>query len=272
MNTVTRLFESCLTSGINPLYQDQESIHQLLLHEFKLSVPEKGKIFFYGAGCFNDHTRDIVKNALSRHFNCSSVTVQSDLMCAARSLCQNRPGIACILGTGSNSCYYDGHEIARQISPLGYVLGDEGGGAVIGRKFISDLLKNQLPAEIADRFHHYYKLTADQILEAVYKKPFPNRFLAQFTKFIHENIHEIPLKNLVSVCFDDFFIRNIMQYPEAQVLPVNFTGSIAYHFRDLLIESATRSGFITGIINASPLEGLIAYHVQNPQTSDAKKY
>lgn len=263
VNVETRLSESCTTSGINPLYHNEESIRQLLMREFTLSFSELDHLFFYGAGCINSNTTDIVQRALNRHFKSSSVTIQSDLMCAARSLCKDRPGIACILGTGSNSCYYDGTEISRHISPLGYILGDEGSGAVIGRKFISDLLKNQLPAYVTDRFYQQYQLTAGLILETVYKKPFPNRFLAQFTRFIHENIQEPKLKNLVKESFNDFFIRNIRQYPEAQHLPINFTGSIAYYFNDVLQESAAELGHKTGIISVSPMKGLIEFHLKN---------
>jgi N-acetylglucosamine kinase-like BadF-type ATPase len=143
---------------------------------------------------------------------------------------------------------------------LGYVLGDEGSGAVIGKKFMADLLKKQLPVPIADRFYQQYPLTSDQVLENIYKKPFPNRFLAQFTRFIHENIHENSLKNLVKESFNEFFTLNIRQYPEAQKLPIHFTGSVSFYFKDLLQESAAESGFQTGMITRSPMEGLINFH------------
>jgi N-acetylglucosamine kinase-like BadF-type ATPase len=261
VNAETRMFTTYQTTGINPLYQDKESIHQLLQHEYPLPVGTLHNIYFYGAGCINNQVKDMMQKILGEHFRCPSVTVHSDLMAAARSLCQNHEGIACILGTGSNSCYYNGQEIARHVSPLGYVLGDEGSGAVIGKKLISDLLKKQLPDNIADRFFKKYTLSTDQFLEHVYKKPFPNRFLAQFTRFIHENLQEDSLRTLVKDSFTEFFSRNIRQYPEAYKLPVNFTGSVAWHFRDILQESAEESGFRTGIITLKPMEGLIQYHL-----------
>jgi N-acetylglucosamine kinase-like BadF-type ATPase len=253
--------ETCQTSGINPMYQDEEAILKLLQQEITLHIPDGVKLFFYGAGCINNQANGIVQQALDGFFHSSAVSVETDLMAAARSLCQQAEGIACILGTGSNSCYYNGKEITRHVSPLGYMLGDEGSGAVIGRKFIADLLKNQLPKYIRDRFFSSTNFTAHQLLENVYKKPFPNRFLAQFTRFIHENMNECSLRNLVKDNFNDFFTRNIRQYPEAQHLPIQFTGSIAFYFEILLRDSANESGFRIGIITKSPMEGLIKYHL-----------
>jgi N-acetylglucosamine kinase-like BadF-type ATPase len=185
------------------------------------------------------------------------------MMGAARALCGRQPGIACILGTGSNSCYYNGMNIISNISPLGYILGDEGSGAVMGKKFMGDLLKNQLPGEIKEQFFSQYPLEPNEIVQKVYKAPFPNRFLAQFTHFIHEHIHEPTLSNLVRNSFIDFFQRNIKQYPEAAHLPVHFTGSIAYYFSSLLKEAAEHTGFRTGVITQSPMEGLLNYHMDN---------
>lgn len=260
VNSDTATVETCQTSGINPLYQDEENIFRLLKQEFVLKTTAQVTLYFYGAGCINPSVNETIRGALTRFFHPKGLFVDTDLMAAARSLCQDQPGIACILGTGSNSCYYDGREISRHVSPLGYVLGDEGSGAVIGRKFIADLLKNQLPEAVATRFFSTYDLTPHQIIERVYKNPFPNRFLAQFTRFVHDNLHEDAIRKLVTGSFDDFFARNIRQYPEAQHTPVRFTGSIAYHFELLLRKSAENAGFETGIITESPMEGLIHFH------------
>jgi glucosamine kinase len=261
VNTRNGSLETCHTSGINPMYQDEETIYKLLQKEFTLIIPDQITLYFYGAGCINHQVNETVNHALIRYFHPAGSFVDTDLMAAARSLCQRSKGIACILGTGSNSCYYDGHEIIRHISPLGYMLGDEGSGAVIGRKFIADLLKNQLPGDIRERFFRTYALTPHQIMEQVYKKPFPNRFLAQFTLFVHNNLQDRAVSNLVKNSFDEFFARNIRQYPEALQMPVHFTGSIAFHFESLLRESALNSGFEIGIITGSPMEGLIRYHL-----------
>jgi len=259
IDPVTRSIETSHTSGINPMYQDEDTIYRCLQSEFTLGVPAGTALYFYGAGCINDLVNDIIRKALGRHFH-ATAAVESDLMAAARSLCRNSEGIACILGTGSNSCYYDGNAIKRQVSPLGYMLGDEGSGAVIGRKFIADLLKNQLPETLGKKFFETNKLTPHAIMDHVYKKPFPNRFLAQFTEFIHDNLHEESMKKLVKNSFGEFFERNIRQYPEAQHLPLNFTGSVAFYFKSLLLEVASESGFGVGTITKSPMEGLINYH------------
>jgi glucosamine kinase len=249
-------------SGINPMYQDEETIFQLLQNEFTLSVREDVSIYFYGAGCMSNNANQTVAGALTRFFGCKPKFTGTDLMGAARSLCQNHEGIACILGTGSNSCYYNGSEIANQVSPLGFMLGDEGSGAVLGKKLVADVLKNQLPAPIREKFFDACKLTPGQIIEQVYKKPMPNRFLAQFTWFISSNLTEPSLRDLVLGCFHDFFIRNIRQYPEAQRMPIHFTGSIAWIFKTLLQESANLCGYETGLITQSPMEGLIKYHLR----------
>lgn len=260
VDKISRQAESITTSGINPLYQTEESILSLLNEEFKPGlIPDR--IYFYGAGCINPSVNSIVNKALQQYFRCNHVEVDSDLVAAARALCQRSAGIACILGTGSNSCYYNGSEIVRHVSPLGFMLGDEGSGAVLGRKLVADVLKNQLPADITAAFFNRYAFTAHEIIERVYKKPFPNRFLSQFTLFIQEHIGEENIRNIVSSGFTDFFNRNVRQYPEAKSRPVHFTGSIAFNFQEILKETAASLGYETGIITASPNEGLIRYHL-----------
>jgi N-acetylglucosamine kinase-like BadF-type ATPase len=152
-----------------------------------------------------------VANALSRFFGNAEIHVNSDLLCAAHALCGHSPGIACILGTGSNSCYYDGNEIVCNVSPLGYVLGDEGSGNALGRKLLSDILKNQLPPTIRDLFFETYQTTTGEIIDNVYCRPFPNRYMAQFARFVSANIACPELKSLASNCFREFFQRNVLQ-------------------------------------------------------------
>jgi glucosamine kinase len=262
VNPLNGISETCKTAGINPMYQDEETIYKLLHEEFTLQVPENVSVYFYGAGCFSNSVNQIVEQALHRFFGSKPEFTGTDLMAAARSLCGNHEGIACILGTGSNSCYYNGHEIASQVSPLGFMLGDEGSGAVIGKKLVADVLKNQVPASVREKFFDTYKLTQARIIEQVYKKPMPNRFLAQFTRFISDHPEESVLRDLVLTSFHEFFNRNIRQYPEAKRLPVHFTGSIAFVFQGLLQESAHACGFETGRITPSPMEGLIQYHLK----------
>jgi N-acetylglucosamine kinase-like BadF-type ATPase len=249
------------TNGINPFYQTEDEITRDL--ELSL-IPELTdlnieQIFFYGAGCSFPEKKAIVSNALGHHFKNITIEVQSDLLGAARSLFGHKQGIACILGTGSNSCFYNGKEILENVSPLGFILGDEGSGAVLGKTLIADCLKNQLPTEIKDKLLSQYKLTPAFILENVYKKPFPNRFLAKFCPFLLENIEKPSIYNIVYNSFDAFFVRNINQYPLGNV-HVSFIGSVAYYFRDILETVAAEHKTTIGKIEQNPIDGLIEYH------------
>jgi N-acetylglucosamine kinase-like BadF-type ATPase len=249
------------TSGINPFYQDKISIFHMLEKEFIWKINTPVRLFFYGAGCSGVDSKAIVYEPLNAFFKPATLSVESDLMAAAHSLCQHEAGLACIMGTGSNSCYYNGEEITKHVPSLGYILGDEGSGADIGRRLVADILKHQLPDTVAEHFFSTFHYTREEILEHVYKNPFPNRFLAGFATYVRENIGIPALRNLVKSGFNKFFTRNIRQYPEAGKHPVHFTGSIAWHFRDILTESATENGFRTGLITQSPMVGLIRFHI-----------
>lgn len=254
--------KSVSTPGINPFYQTEEEIENqisTLLYPELMGFSVK-KIFFYGAGCAFEDKKQIVKNAISVSFPKAQIEIEFDLLAAARGLFLKEKGIACILGTGSNSCFYDGKNIIHNVSPLGFILGDEGSGAVLGKKFAADCLKNQLPEKLKDKFLKQYDLTPAQIIESVYKKPFPNRFLAQFTRFLSENIAEPSIYNIVFDSFTEFFTRNIMQYNNYKDYPVCFIGSIAYYFKDVLEVAANELDIQIGIIYQSPMPGLIKYH------------
>lgn len=250
-----------VTDGINPFYQTDMEIIALLDDQLipKLEKIDIDNIYFYGAGCSFPEKKILVSRALVRFFGNSMIEIQSDLLGAARSLFQHGKGIACILGTGSNSCYYNGKEIEQNVSPLGFILGDEGSGAVLGKLFIADCLKNQLPAELKEKFLTSYELTQEMILENVYKKPFPNRFLAQFTPFLLENIEEPSIFNLVYDSFDAFLVRNVMQYPLEDTL-VGCVGSVAYYFRDTLEIVASERRIVISDIVQNPMKGLVKYH------------
>ena len=251
---------TCTTGGINPFQSGLDEIVYLLETEFTLPHTGISQIWFYGAGCaFPDKNR-MVANALSRYFGVSEIYVNSDLLAAAHSLCGKTQGIVCILGTGSNSCYYDGQKIVQNVSPLGYVLGDEGSGSALGRKLLSDILKNQLPATICNLFFDTYRVTIGDILDNVYRKPFPNRYLAQYAKFVSGNIGYPEMQTLAGNCFRDFFQRNVMQYEAARQLPVHFTGSIAFYFSEIIKKIAGEFGLAIGNISQDPMAGLVEYH------------
>ena len=258
---------TCTTGGINPFQSGFDEIIHLLETEFTLQHTDISVIWFYGAGCaFPDKNR-MVADALSQYFGVSEIHVNSDLLAAAHSLCGGRAGIVCILGTGSNSCYYNGQEIVQNVSPLGYVLGDEGSGNALGRKLLSDILKNQLPATIRNIFFDTYHVTVGEILDNVYRKPFPNRYLAQYARFVSANIGYPEMQTLASNCFLEFFQRNVMQYEIAKQLPLHFTGSVAFHFSEIIKKTAGEFGLIMGNISQNPMAGLVEYVQRVPLNS-----
>ena len=242
--------------GINPFLQSPEDILSTLSSVVQ-SYDTPSEIYFYGAGCTQEKS-GIVKSQLSILYPQAKIEVASDLLGAARSLLQHEPGIACILGTGSNSCYYDGEKIQKNVSPLGFILGDEGSGAVIGKHLISDIMKGIAPQNVIQQFYDETKLTSAEMMDHIYKQAFPNRYLAQFTKHIVNHRKESYFQNLLVQCFDQFFKRNISQYNQES--DVSFIGSIAYHFHEELNLSALRNSYSIKKIEKSPMEGLIQYH------------
>ncbi len=252
--------QSCITKGINPFHQTSSDIYNSLQEQYSLPLSNIHEIYFYGAGCSDFNKKSIVKKALNNFFKAPDIKVYSDLLAAAHSLCQHSPGIACILGTGSNSCYYNGQKIIQNVSPLGYIIGDEGSGAVMGKKLIADLLKNQLTKSLIHTFFDVYKTSKEEIMERIYKTPFPNRYLAQFTKFILNHIDDSKIESLVMESFNEFIVRNILQYNHAQKHNINFTGSIAYYFKTQLEKALSEHNLKIGTITQSPLPGLINYY------------
>lgn len=251
------------TQGINPFHQFSEHIGKVLKEELLPQLKEAeniSQIYFYGAGCTPEKS-PIVKEALQALFPQAEIEVKSDLLGAARSLCGKEPGIACILGTGSNSCEYDGEKITSNVSPLGYILGDEGSGAVLGKRLVGDCLKYQLPEYICKAFMEETKLTSAEIIDKVYRQPQANRFLASLTPFLSHHREKPEIQALLVGCFNDFFTRNVMQY-DFQQAKVHFTGSIAWYFQEEVKEAAKKLNIQTGKFIKSPIHGLIAYHFE----------
>ena len=247
------------TLGINPYHQNTSSIIKIInsLNDFG-SVKQ---IFFYGAGCATDDKKQIIADALLQIFPEANCEINSDVLAAARSVCRRKKGIACIIGTGSNSCLYNGKDIEHNVPPLGYILGDEGSGAVMGKKLLADILKGLAPAAIKSAFYEKYNLEYADIINKVYKEEAPSRFLAQFTVFLSENINSPYISQLVKKSFTEFFERNIKQYDNHINLPIHFIGSIAFYFKNELEIVANETGLKLGRIEQSPLEGLIQYHL-----------
>ena len=221
------------TAGTNPFFQTTEEIANELATNLLPHLPTKNleEVYFYGAGCTKEKS-PIVADALHQQLNITGVCeVATDMLAAARGLCGHHPGIACILGTGSNSCAYDGKDIVANVSPLGFILGDEGSGAVLGRTLVGDVLKNQLPQDIIDAFHAEYSLTNAEFIDRVYRQKFPNRFLASFVPFLSKHLDNQAVFDLVESNFRRFLVRNVKQYAGWEQLPIGFVGSIAHYFQ-----------------------------------------
>jgi len=248
------------THGINPYFLSEEEIGEEIRSSLlpQLQASTFDALYFYGAGCLPEKIQ-MMQSALGKYLDVETIEVNSDMLAAARGLSGRNPGIVCILGTGSNSCYYDGEKIVSNISPLGFILGDEGSGAVLGKLLVGDLLKNQLPAGMKEKFLQEFDLTPGMIIERVYRQPFPNRFLASLSPFLLRNIEEPALRSLVFNSFCSFLIRNVMQY-DYKHYPVYFIGSIAYHYREILTEAVLESGMKLGGIMQQPMDGLVKYH------------
>lgn len=222
---------------------------------------EVREIFFYGAGCVSPSVCEGVKRALSANFsNAAEINVTSDLLATARALCGDEPGIACILGTGSNSCYYDGEKISRNVSALGYILGDEGSGAYLGKILVSDVLKEQLPPDVREMFLKKHPITAVEVIQRVYREPGAQSYLASFTPFLKEHLDHPAIHKLVFDAFCAFFRRNVSVYGMPE-LPVNFVGSIAYYYKDVLTEAAEHCNFKIGRVIKTPVDRLVKYHL-----------
>ena len=250
------------TKGINPFFRNSEDIFEELNNTILASLSEKvQEVYFYGAGIINKEKANDVSVALSKLFPNATFNVQSDLLASAHATLGNSEGIACILGTGSNSCLYDGEKIVEHVPPLGFILGDEGSGSVLGRKLVGDYLKGIMPVKLKEKFSSRLKIEYADFLEAVYKKEKPNKFLAGFVPFLSENIEHEYCKNIIVQSFGEFVERNILQYTGYEKMRICFVGSVAYHFKEQLVFVLKKNGLKPGIILKEPLDGLIKFHL-----------
>lgn len=251
-----------VTDGINPMFQTTDAMKNSIVNQLLPQISHLlwagtlTHIYFYGAGC-TPEKKKFVKFALEQVFKKAEAFVESDMVGAARGLLQHEKGVACILGTGSGSCYYDGEKIDWCVPSLGYILGDEGSAATLGKRLVGDLLKNQLGNDLKELFFQTYNITVADIFEKVYRQPFPNRFLASLSKFCADNIQDSRIRSLVKLHFDEFIRRNVAQY-DTKI--VSFTGSIAYYYRDILEEVCREHNLELGTIMQDPIKGLIEYH------------
>lgn len=249
------------TQGINPFHQTENWIMAVLSAELlpHLQGNAVDYVWFYGAGCTADKA-PILKSCLEKTLGKAvNVEVASDMLGAARSLLKNEEGIACILGTGANSCYYDGKEIRENVSPLGYILGDEGSGAYIGKRLVGDVLKHQFSDEVCGMFFNETHLDAPTVINKVYRESMPNRFLGQVSQFCQNHRDNPEIHAFLMDCFREFFKRNIVNYHRPH-LPVCFIGSVAWIYEQEIREIASDMGMMVSLVSRAPMDGLIEYH------------
>ena len=248
------------TVGINPVFMDDASIEAILTEKL---VPEIGRnvdsIYFYGAGVVGGEPTAKLERCFGKVFPGASCEAVSDVLAAARALCGHKPGIACILGTGSNSCFYDGEGIAENVRAGGFILGDEASGAYLGKRLLSDFIKGLLPPAIENAFVKRYGLDYMKIVQKVYREEMPSRFLASFSPFIAEYRNHPHIANLLKSSFEAFLHRNVIHY-DYRKYPVNFVGSISFYYKDILEKAVNAAGMRMGIVLKEPIDGLVDYH------------
>ncbi len=254
--------KTILTQGISPYFLSPDQIMTLLGKELlpKLKNASVTDIHFYGTGLSNKDNASIIKKVLKTLFPKAKIEVQTDLLAAARALCGHNKGIACILGTGSNSCYYDGKKIVKNSPGLGYVLGDEGSGAYLGKKVVQYYLYNTFDEDLRSRFEKRFQVSTIEILDHVYKQPLANRYLASYAIFLAENRGHYMIENIIEDGLNDFFFTHLYKYRESWTLPIHFIGSIAFGFRDVLKDLCDTYELELGNVIKAPMQGLLAYH------------
>lgn len=258
-----QLIQHVFSEGINPFFQNRREISRSV----RLGLPEiffKTKlevVYYYGAGCNSDSKKSILNASLVAQFK-TPIQVESDLLGAARGLFKNEAGIACILGTGSNSCFYNGEDIVNNVKAGGYILGDEGSGSVLGKQFLADLLKGLAPKALEIAFYDKFRITPVEAMDYVYNRPFPNRFLGTIAYFLSDYLDNEYAHNLWSNNLRDFFKRSICQY-DYQNYPIRFIGSLAFAHPELLKEIAHEFGAKVDLIEETSMNGLIQFHSNN---------
>ncbi len=250
------------TSGLNPYFLNADAVKNILQTDLVPSMVARfvKVIHFYGAGCSTENNNSMLRETMKLFFHEAEIHVYHDILGAARALHGDRDGIACILGTGCNACFYDGKQIFSVVPSLGYLYGDEGAGSNLGKIFMEKYLKNKLPKDIREEFDQTYHLTLEDILNALYNRPSPNRFLASFSEFIAPRQKHPFLHNLVKSSFQAFVEEQVMKYQDYDKLTISFVGSIAWFYKDILLEVAAENNLKVGIILRSPMDGLVKYH------------
>jgi glucosamine kinase len=250
------------TQGLHPYLQTTDEIYHILSNELKID-PKRNvidEIHFFGAGISSVDSKKRIEKALKQFFPKTKVASFSDLMAAARATCGHEKGIACILGTGSNSCYYNGKNISTKQPSLGYLLGDEGSGNHMGKKVLQYYFHGLFDKELKQKFDKRFELDLETVLNNVYRKSFPNRYLAQFASFVFENRGHYLLENIAEDALNDFFINHLLQYKNIHKLPVHFSGSVAYSFQDVIAQLCEQYEIALGNVVQRPMQALVSYY------------
>ncbi len=250
------------TQGISPYFLLDHQIVDILQKELlkQLRGISIDEIHYYGTGCASPENVKLVKRCLRTVFPGTDIQVNHDLLGAARALCGREKGVACILGTGSNSCYFNGRRIVKNSPGIGFILGDEGSGADLGKKVVQHYLYDTFDADLMDRFRAKYNTTGFEILDAVYRGPLPNRYLADYAGFLAENRGHFMIENIIEDSFSSFIFNHVYKYRESWTLPIHFVGSVAYGFRDMLKSVCGGYELQLGTVMKQPMDGLIRYH------------
>lgn len=253
------------TLGLSPEVLTREVIEDRLANNFELSKNSNKvkQLFFYGAGCGTERMRRFLKKIFKAFFPKAKAEVREDTFAAIYSTTQvGHQGIVCILGTGSNCSYYDGHQMFQKVVSLGYIPMDDGSGNFFGRKLIRDYYYHKMPQDLAMKFSTEYNLDADVIKENLYKQPNPNTYLATFARFLVENKDHPYCKGVIDKGFQQFINNHVMQFELATKVPVHFVGSIAHYLKDELQAVVERNDLVLGVIRQRPIDGLVEFHKQ----------
>jgi len=251
------------TIGLNPYFVTPLDVANVLAKELDPFINRKQvqDVFFYGAGCTHNDKILEIESSLADFFTEANISVESDILGTARALCGSAPGIVAILGTGSNSCIFNGKEITEQLTSLGYMLGDEGSGAVLGKKLLKAFFSGKMPAQLTDLLKQNYQLKPEFVLEQIYRRPFPNRYLASFVPFAVEHLNHYWINELVQKHVEEFFSEIILVYPDYKDYILHFSGSLAWHLKPIIEQKCRNHGVIAGKFVQQPIDDLLQYHL-----------
>ena len=255
--------KTLFTQGISPYLMTGEEIHQMLLKELKSKLKKEKitEIFYYGTGCNNPENVKNIRTALKKTFQTAKkIKVENDIMSAAKGLCGDKKGMVVNLGTGSFCCYYNGKKIAKDSPGIGYILGDEGSGAYLGRKVIQHFLYKTFDEELMAKFNAKYATNRTDILNHVYRMPLANRYIASYTHFLSENRGHYMIENIIEDSLNEFFYTHLYKYRESWLYPIHFTGGVAFAFKDVIKTLCSTYELQLGRILKNPMQGLVEYH------------